>query len=183
MEILNQLFTNFKQLFIWWTVVTPWEQSMRVRTGKTITVLKAGLHFRIPYIDRIYTQPTRTQIITTPLQTIHTVVTPITISFNINYSIVNIMELYQSTSEPEQLITSLVQEQTTAVLKDFPSNTLERHILHLTSTEEINNTLSKQGLHINNLSIVTYTKADTYRLIQDNHWSHSSNVIDINQFN
>ena len=46
-------------LFQWWVVITPWEQGVRVRMGRYETLLTAGLHLKLPIVDKVYKQPIR----------------------------------------------------------------------------------------------------------------------------
>ncbi len=60
------------KFFKWWVVVAPWEQALRIRGGKRAKLLHAGIHFRIPFWDRIYRQSVRMKAISVPSQTVST---------------------------------------------------------------------------------------------------------------
>ena len=41
---ISSLFSYISNLLTWWIVLAPWEQAVRVRLGKHITVISAGIH-------------------------------------------------------------------------------------------------------------------------------------------
>ena len=58
MSWLSSVFGFFKSFQLWVTVA-PWEMGLRVRLGKTATVLCPGPHWRIPFLDRMFVQQVR----------------------------------------------------------------------------------------------------------------------------
>lgn len=72
MSLVQQIVELFKQLFSWWFIVEPWEQSVRTRCGKHVRLFEAGIYFRIPFIDTVYTQNIRRRICNVPVQTLTT---------------------------------------------------------------------------------------------------------------
>ena len=57
--MIRELFAQLSNVLTWVVVVAPWEQALRIRWGKTATLLKGGVYLRIPFIDRIYRQSVR----------------------------------------------------------------------------------------------------------------------------
>lgn len=72
MEVINSIAAFISKLFQWWFTVMPWEQALRIRKGSKVTLLGAGLYFKIPFIDAVYVQTTRMRMIDTPMQTMST---------------------------------------------------------------------------------------------------------------
>ncbi len=104
MEWLNSILGSFKGLQFW-IVIAPWEQGLRVRLGKTGAVLRPGLHFRLPWLDRIFVKPTRARTIANTGQTLttkdgHT----LTVAIAVTYSIVDIGRLYLAVTNPEETL-------------------------------------------------------------------------------
>jgi hypothetical protein len=105
MEILRELYRNFSQMFVWWVVVAPWEQVVRVRLGKHLKVMYQGVHFKIPLIDDIYRQTIRKRVIVTKPQTIATKDQKvITLSGQITYQIGDLKLLYLTLHHAESVI-------------------------------------------------------------------------------
>lgn len=60
-ELFGAIFRFFRQFQIW-VVVAPWEQAVRVRLGKHLSVLNAGVHLKLPFADLVYLQSVRLRI-------------------------------------------------------------------------------------------------------------------------
>ena len=45
-----------------WVTIAPWEQGLRVRLGRRVKLLGAGVHLRLPVLDVLYIQTVRTRI-------------------------------------------------------------------------------------------------------------------------
>ena len=101
MTWLSQIFGLFQSLQ-WWIVVAPWEQALRVRLGKTATVLQSGMHFRIPFLDRIFVQSVRLRMISAQGLTMTTKDKKcVTLSFAVAFSVEDIGKLYNTVQTPE----------------------------------------------------------------------------------
>lgn len=59
MNAFVEILRSFWRCFIWWVVIQPWEQGIRVRLGKKRVRLEPGIHFRIPYLDAVFKQSNR----------------------------------------------------------------------------------------------------------------------------
>lgn len=71
----------------WWELVAPWEQAVRAR-GKWVKHLLPGIHFRVPYLDRVTRTSTRERIVETDLRTCITKDgKSVTFSLGLHYSI------------------------------------------------------------------------------------------------
>src|SRR5467141_2687015 len=102
MEWLATLLRAFAQPFQWWIVIAPWEQGLRVRIGKIAAELGPGIHFRIPFFDRIYVQSIRLRTIMRSNQTVSSFDGhPLALSFSIDFSITNLREMFDTLSSPE----------------------------------------------------------------------------------
>jgi len=95
MNLFSRLIEKFRSLFIWWVIITPWEQVLRVRLGKHLKLLEEGIHLKIPGIDYIFRQSTRMRVGLLPTQTLTTEDNKtLTIRGMIVYSIADLELLY-----------------------------------------------------------------------------------------
>lgn len=172
-EIFNQLSTIFK----WWVIVLPWENGLRIRLGKKVKVLKAGLHFRIPYVDSCYVQPVRLEFLALHPQTLttkdnHT----ITIAVQVAYTISDIFKTYNSVSAINLAVSGKVM----GVLSEFVCTNESKNVTPKMIEETILNTLAKLdwGISVKEVKIVTFAVVKTFRLIQDGHWTDRGDKLD-----
>ncbi len=103
---LRQFFRGFRC----WIIVSPWEQALRVRRGKGVTVLGSGIHWKLPVIDSIYLQSVRLRLAPITKQTISTACgKTITVSGSFGYRIDDISLLYNSIHHAEDTIAAMVK--------------------------------------------------------------------------
>jgi membrane protease subunit HflC len=109
MQWLSQLCGWFHQLnFLF--VIAPWEQALRIRLGKTAAMLGPGLHFKVPFLDKVFVQGVRLRTINDGTQTITTQDgKSLTLSVVVSYAIEDISKLYLSLSRPEVTLLNTVQ--------------------------------------------------------------------------
>lgn len=93
-----------------WVTVTPWEQAIRVRAGKRVELLGAGVHVKIPLLDIVYLQSVRTRFSTCARQAVTTKDgRTLIVVGNIGYSIGDVLVLYKTLHHAEDTICNLVQ--------------------------------------------------------------------------
>ncbi len=111
MNWLTQVLSAFGKPFQWWVIVAPWEQGLRVRGGKKKLLLRPGVHFRIPYWDRIYVQNVRRRIVadTNKLLMSQDKKT-FCVSIAIEFAVVDIEKLYHSATNIETLLAERATE-------------------------------------------------------------------------
>lgn len=173
MEAVRELFRQVGNLFRWWYLVAPWEQSVRVRLGTRVAVLGAGVHVRIPFMDRVFRQSTRRRFLNVCAQTISTSDgKAITVSGALGYEIKDIGKLYntlhdaQDTLEAECMgaIARFVSSKTISEITPSP---IEIHVMETLALE-------RYGLGGIDFFITDFAVVRTYRLIQGQpkEWSH-----------
>lgn len=144
----------------------PWEQVVRVRLGKHIRILNAGVHLKIPYIDLIYRQSTRQRVVRSDMQTVTTKdrVT-ITLASQIVYAIGDVRLLYNSLHHPEDTISALVQSGISNFVVNTNIDECTPHSIeeHLKSNVDF----TTMGLSGVNFCITNFAIVKTYRLIMD----------------
>src|ERR1700744_3379389 len=129
MSYIGQIFEFLQKLFVWWITVLPWERAVHVRAGKKVRILSAGMHLRIPFLDRVYLQTSRLRVMQGSPQTITTKDgKTITIVMAIGYTITDIGQLYREMFHPEESLSNMVQ----GGIADFVStHTLDDCVLPL----------------------------------------------------
>lgn len=110
MNALAGIFQGLKSMLQWWVVIAPWEAAVRVRRGKRVKVLGAGMHLRVPLVDRFFVQSTRLRITDLPIQTLTTTDgATITLKGQLAYRIVDIGKLYDTLHDAEGTLVNATQ--------------------------------------------------------------------------
>lgn len=110
MTSIRELFRELGNLLRWWVMVAPWEQAVRVRLGKHVRVLGAGVHLRIPFVDRVFRQTIRRRYATVPTQTVTTTDgRTVTVSGTIGYEIRDVGRLYNTLHHAQEALQSETQ--------------------------------------------------------------------------
>jgi len=162
--MFESLINSLSGLFTWIVVVAPWEQGLRVRLGKHVTKLEAGVYVRLPFVDRVYRQSTRRRLNTLRPQTLTTKDEKIvTCSGSIGYEVVDLEKLYETIEAPNDTISSevagIVAEYIgSRDLKDCSSLELEEYV-----TERVD--LTRYGLGGKEYYVLSFAATRTYRFI------------------
>ena len=165
MSIFREIFNAIIRMFTWLVVIAPWEQAVRVRLGKHVRILIAGVHLRIPFIDRIYRQSIRRRITLLGMQTLTTKDdVAVTISGAVGYEIVDLLKLYQTLHDADDtiafetlgLISSFV---ITHNLADCRAESVQEYVVSKMNLESYG--LGKQEFFLTGFAVVK-----TYRLLQ-----------------
>lgn len=108
MNIFRDIVEGLRSLITWWFVVEPWEQAVRVRFGKHVSVFGAGVHLRIPFLDTVYVQNTRRRVMSIGLLTLTTADSVVlTVNGGIGYRVADVLRLHQTLHNAEA---SVLQE-------------------------------------------------------------------------
>ena len=170
MTWFTQILESFTQIFRWWVVVAPWEAGLLVRLGKKAKVLGPGIHFRIPFLDRVYVQSTRLRTATT---TGHTLTTKdgkaLTISFAVQFSVADIEKLYMSLAQPEHTIITICEGHVVKIVANLDSHDLTAEQIGEAVTVKI----PDYGLDDVKMFVTAIAFARTYRIIS-NEWRSST---------
>lgn len=163
MNWLSQILGAFKT-FQCWVTIAPWESALRVRFGKTATAIGPGVHLRIPLTDRIFVQAVRLRPIFDTGQTITSKDGKVlTVSFVVYYAIGDMLKLYLSVSNPEQLLIGMVQGVVARVVTSTRSEDLTPAVIEAAVMEQIPST--DWGLTQVRLEITTFAYVKTYRIM------------------
>lgn len=172
MNWLSQIFGFFKAFQLWVTIA-PWELALRVRLGKTAVRLGPGVHFRIPFLDRIFVQCSRVRPISDSGQTITTDDGKVlSIAVVVTYAISDMLKLYETVSNPESMLLFEVQ----ALLSKIISSSSSAAISPLMLEEAVSSKLPSVdwGLDHVKLKVTTFAYVRTYRILNYEYRSLSS---------
>lgn len=177
MNAIIEILRSFWRLFVWWVVIQPWELGLRVRLGKHRTLLRPGLHFRIPYVDSVFKQSIRLRWTTLCSQTVttrdgHT----LTMSGQLGYEIADIDKLYDTLHQAENAIRSIAQG---AVSRHVHANELSAcRPQDVEAGASATMDLSQYGLTYRALQLTTFCRVKTYRIINDQHENIWDDLLD-----
>jgi regulator of protease activity HflC (stomatin/prohibitin superfamily) len=157
--------------FEWWVVVAPWEQGIRVRRGKRAKALGSGLHFKVPFLDRVYVVSTRKRMISDSGQTMMTKDGHVlTINTVLQFSVVDALRLFESIANPEQTLLMLVQARISEVVAAHNACELSPTIVGEQARTEIP---TGWGLSDVDVRVTTFARVRTYRLMMNEYRSPS----------
>jgi regulator of protease activity HflC (stomatin/prohibitin superfamily) len=159
---LRQFFRGFRV----WLVVSPWEQALRVRWGKSVKVLNSGFHWKLPVFDIIYLQSIRLRISPINKQTLSTRSGQIiTLAANLGYQIDDIERLYSSIHHAEDTISSLTRSAIAAYVSIHDLTDCHPEKLQAALNGSLD--FSMYGIGGARLYITEFAVVRTYRLIGD----------------
>jgi regulator of protease activity HflC (stomatin/prohibitin superfamily) len=163
MNFLSSIFGFFKS-FQFWVVVAPWELGLRIRLGKTAVVLRPGPHIRIPFLDRMYVQPTRLRTISGIAQTVTTKdVKAFTVGTAVMYQIADILKLHMAVANPESSLLNLIYGVISKIVTDRLSTELTLETLETQVIKEL--PTADWGLSDVKLIVTTFAFTRVLRLL------------------
>ena len=177
MEWFKELFNQVSNLFKWWVIVLPWERGIRVRMGKKTKELTAGIYFRIPYLDSVYVQPVRLTFVNFSPQTL-TMKSgeTITLALIVGYKIKNISQLYNSVSAVEGAVSGTVMGNVAKFVTEHTDAECSPQGIADNAKDQLQNL--NWGIEVVDVTVVSYAKTKTYRLIQDQNWMGNGHTLE-----
>jgi regulator of protease activity HflC (stomatin/prohibitin superfamily) len=123
----------------------------------------------IPFLYRVFIQPTRLRVVDLPVQSISTKDDK-TITFKgiLTYSIKDIYKLYNTVSHPEMTIGGMTMAAISEYIKSRNVSELSIDEVETDIVKDIN--AKKYGLGNFSIKITSWANVRTYRLIQDSSW-------------
>ena len=61
-EWLQAIFNFFGRFRVFY-IVMPWEQAIRARLGSRVKLIGSGFHWKLPFLDRVFTQNIRLHVV------------------------------------------------------------------------------------------------------------------------
>lgn len=176
MSTFWQLLAQFGRAFIWWVVVQPWEQGLRIRLGKRVVVLAPGLHMRIPYADAVYKQSVRLRLSAMQFQTLttkdgHTLTAAATLA----YCIRDVRKLYDTIHHAEDTIRNMAAGAIASFVHEHPRAEVTPGTLATAATHALD--LEQYGIGCAQVRIVDFAYVKTYRLISDQKYSQFGDAL------
>ena len=173
---VGQLINWVGNLFRWWFVVAPWEQAIRVRRGKTAKLLDAGIHLRIPGLDRLYRESTRLRTIDTGVQTVSTVDNhAVTLRARIRFRIENYLTVFQKLHHAEDTIIDLAMSEIAEQVRSKTRDALTPSLVDEAVEEKLN--ADQYGIAGLGVSITDFAFVRTFRIIQgDNRYDKGAHM-------
>lgn len=166
MNIVQQIKEGLKELFQWWITISPWEQGLRVKLGKHVTLLQPGVHLRIPLIHQTFVQPTRLrahfvegQIITTADGK------PISIASSMRYEVHDILKLYTKLHNAHDTITQKAQGAIASFMRERSLSQITATELEKFVAESLAHELDNYGLQLYSFNVTDFAVCRTYRFL------------------
>ena len=164
MNWFQQILDALRSLFQWWFIVLPWEQSVRIRMGKRVQQFDGGLHFKIPFLDRVYIQNIRLRISMLTPQTLTTQDgKTITCAGSVRYRIKDIRKLYETLHQAEGTIKQHVEGLLAEYVVNHDLAKCSPKIVSEHVTERLD--LSEYGLNDTEFFLTDFAVVRTIRLI------------------
>ena len=165
---LTTIFSAVGKPFRWWVVVAPWERGLRVRMGKSARLLEPGIHFRIPFLDRVYVQSTRLRTaydtcITVSTLDGHTVIIGVATNFCVN----DIRALFDSLAAPETTLKTRVA----AAVVDYVSQRKRDDVTPTELERSVSHAISSFGCGLSGIGVqvISFAFVRTYRLMMNDY--------------
>lgn len=171
---MNSILSAIQQFFgsvVFWTIVQPWEQAIRVRAGKHVRRLAPGLHLRIPILDEVHKQASRLRCSLIPTQTLstadgHTLV----VSGTLGFAIADIEKVYRRLSHAEDTVSQLAAGAIAAqVFALTRANALPESVAAAV-TKELRTTLEPLGFAEVSVRLTDFAFVRAFRLMQEGRW-------------
>lgn len=179
--MISDILKQISCIFTWFFTVAPWEQAVRVRFGKYVTLLGPGVYLRIPFVDRIFKQSIRMRRQHAPPQTVSTLDGKVvTCAFSIGFRIVDLLKLYNTIDSPNTTISSEVSN----IVSDFISSNKLESLTVASMKEYVNRKLSltKYGIEGEEFLLISFAHSRTYRVITGDCINFSyDNMIEYNE--
>ncbi len=162
--IVREVLRQIGNVFTWFILIAPWEQGLRVRFGRHVRLLRAGMHIRIPFCDRVYRQSVRRRLNVVAPQTLTTRDgVAISIAASIGYRVDDIRKLYDSLHDAADTI----EAEVAAIVARFVSSVLSTQCTPGAVEEHVRAhlALDQYGLAGQEFYITCFARVKTYRFI------------------
>lgn len=163
------LLDRLGRLLAWWVIVTPWEEALRVRRGKDVRRLAAGVHFKVPIVDIVYKQSVRLRSVTLPVQTITTKDgKTVTLAATMSYSIRDLRRLYETLHHAEDTVRNLCLAAIASYVQTADSTACSPESIGATAMATLR--LDDYGVRCEAVQLTDFAFVRTHRLIMDQKW-------------
>lgn len=154
-----------------WVTVKPWEQGVRVRFGKHVHLLQAGMHWKIPFFDSVTVLPVRVRVVSVPTQTAMTKDgKAVTVAMAMQYQIEDLLAVFGQVHHPEQTLMYWAQGAAGGYMRDSNSGEITMQAIAAHVYDELINDVTGMGLGAFRVFVTDFAVVRTFRLIQDTRW-------------
>ena len=154
-----------------YVMIQPWEQGLRVRLGRRMTVLKPGPHLKVPFIDEIYRQTVRMRTNTVHLQTLSTKDgASVMIGVAIGYAVADIQKLYDTLHHAEDTLSQLAGSAVARYVFSCERANLTAEGLQADVSAELAVEFEGFGLSHVNVRVTDFAVTRALRLVMDQRW-------------
>ena len=178
MSQLKELLTYLTNQFKFWFIVKEWENALHLRCGKVIRKLDAGFYFKLPLLDQVFSQHIRTRdIVVSQINFTTKDNKSICTSAATFYKIDNIERFYNGYAEPDSIVANIIKNELSQYFlsinfDDFSQQELEA--LVFSKLKEV----KEKGFFFEDVKLISFSNAKTYRIIKDDFWGQTSNDLD-----
>jgi len=168
-DYLSRLFGSLR----FWIVILPWQQGLRVRAGRYVRLLRAGVYLKLPVLDVVQVESVRRRTSMCPTQTLTTSdgVT-VTLGGVVGYAIGDLEQLYRTLHHAEDTIAQTAQGVIAGEVIRLSRSEIEPLVLNERVNARMQEALCPYGLVDVSLQITDFAFVRAIRLIQDKRWSH-----------
>jgi regulator of protease activity HflC (stomatin/prohibitin superfamily) len=160
-----------------WVIVQPWQQGLRVRTGKKVKLLGPGIFFRLPYFDSVYIQEDRLRVLSMPMQTLTSKdQKTMTINGSIGYVITDIELLYNTLFHPELTVQNICMSEAADFIFKTELTDINPEAIQKVVLDKLNE--KQYGMRFEYYRITNFAVVKTFRIIQDQSWVNNGLSMD-----
>ena len=172
MQWLSQILSSLAQPLKWWIVIAPWEGALRIRLGKVAGELGPGIHFRIPFLDRLLVQSLRLRSISDTGQTVTTCDGKVvTIAIGIEYGIGNLLRVYEVLANPEAVLMYRVQGIIAGHVTAIAADTLSPQSIEQAVVKNL--PVAEWGMDRLRIHVTSFAFVKTYRLLMNDYRTYT----------
>lgn len=150
---------------------------MRVRAGKHVRILHAGMYFKLPVLDSATVLPIRRRMFTASLQTLTSKDRqPITVGVGIAYQIDDVLKVFNTIHNVEGTLATWAQGAIGKVVSEHDVLEIKPALLLRAIRDEIKPEEKGLGQFEAYITDLASLPGRTFRLIQEGRWTHSESI-------
>ncbi len=148
-----------------WVTVAAWEQGVLVRLGKHTHHLAPGVHWRIPFLDRVVIAGVRERVVCSPNGTVTSQDgQAFTFGFSLRFSIVDLRKMVETVARPAEVLESTALAAGASLISSSSAAELSADNVATAAGAAIDG--PRMGLSVVEAHVVTFAKCRTLRLLQ-----------------
>lgn len=171
---MNAILDTLSRLFghiVFWVVVAPWEQAIRIRAGKHVRRLGPGLHLRIPILDDVFKQSVRLRSAMMMTQTLQTARGTLVISGALGYAIADIEKLFRTLHHADDTLTQIAATRLAAYVLKAEQCTPDE--ISESVSRDLATEFALYGVADVSVRVSDFAYVRTYRLMNEGRWTHT----------